>query len=49
MITYSDYKKLFQRDENGSFVNLIIPASNHEEELNLIGKLQKDFQLMKLC
>lgn len=43
MITYSDYKKLFQRDENGSFVNLIIPASNHEEELNLIGKLPKDF------
>lgn len=45
MITYSDYKKLFQRDENGSFVNLIIPASNYEEELNLIGKLPKDFSV----
>lgn len=45
MITYSDYKKLFQRDENGSFVNLIIPASNYGEELNLIGKLPKDFSV----
>lgn len=45
MITYSDYKKLFQRDENGSFVNLIISASNHEEELNLIGKLPEDFSV----
>ena len=42
-MTYNDYKKLFQRDENGCFVNLIIPASNCEEELNLIGKLPKDF------
>lgn len=42
-MTYNDYKKLFQRDENDCFVNLIIPASNHEEELNLIGKLPKDF------
>lgn len=42
-MTYNDYKKLFQRVENGCFVNLIIPASNCEEELNLIGKLPKDF------
>lgn len=35
MITYSDYKKLFQRDENGSFVNLIIPASNETVEKDL--------------
>lgn len=42
-MTYNDYKKLFQRDENGSFVNLIIPASKNEEELNLIGKLPEDF------
>lgn len=42
-MTYNDYNKLFQRDENGCFVNLIIPASNCEEELNLIGKLPKDF------
>lgn len=45
MITYSEYKKLFQQDENGTFLNLIIPASNGEEELNLIGKLPIDFSV----
>lgn len=39
MISYKEYKKLFERDEDGSFLNLIIPKSvDGEEELNLIGK-----------
>ena len=45
MITYSDYRKLFERDEKGCFINLIIPATDNEEELNLIGKLPKDFSV----
>lgn len=40
---YKEYLELFRVDSQGAFVNLIIPASNGEEELNLIGKLPKDF------
>lgn len=46
MISYKEYKRLFERDEDGSFVNLIIPKSEYgEEELNLIGKHPRDFTL----
>lgn len=45
MITYQEYKKLFQQEEDGSFVNLIIPKSVDGEELNLIGKHPRDFTL----
>lgn len=42
---YKEYLELFRVDNQGAFVNLIIPASNGEEELNLIGKLPKDFTI----
>lgn len=42
---YKEYLELFRVDSQGAFVNLIIPASNGEEELNLIGKLPKDFSI----
>lgn len=42
---YKEYLELFKVDSQGAFVNLIIPASNGEEELNLIGKLPKDFSI----
>ena len=45
MITYEEYTKLFQRDKNDSFVNLVIPASEYGDELNLIGKQPKDFSV----
>lgn len=45
MITYSEYKRLFEQDEDGSFLNLIIPKSVDGEELNLIGKHPRDFTL----
>ena len=46
MISYKEYKKLFQQDDDGSFINLIIPKSEYdEEELNLIGKSPRDFTL----
>lgn len=45
MITYREYKRLFEQDEDGSFLNLIIPKSEYGEELNLIGKHPRDFTL----
>lgn len=45
MISYKEYKKLFEQDEDGSFLNLIIPKSVDGEELNLIGKHPRDFTL----
>lgn len=45
MITYQEYKRLFQQGEDGSFVNLIIPKSVERDELNLIGKHPRDFTL----
>lgn len=46
MITYREYKRLFEQDEDGSFLNLIIPKSEYgEEELNLVGKHPRDYTL----
>ena len=42
---YKEYLELFRVDNRGAFVNLIIPASNGEEELNLIGKLPSEFTI----
>lgn len=42
---YKEYLELFRVDSQGAFVNLIIPASNGEEELNLIGKLPSEFTI----
>jgi len=49
--TKEEYNYIFEKDENGAFVRLIIPAnvpveiSECKDELNLIGKLPKDFTL----
>lgn len=45
MISYKEYKRLFEQDDDGSFVNLIIPKSVDGEELNLIGKHPRDYTL----
>lgn len=45
MISYKEYKRLFEQDEDGSFLNLVIPKSVDGEELNLIGKHPRDFTL----
>ena len=42
---YKEYLALFRVDSQGAFVNLIIPASNGEDELNLIGKLPSEFTI----
>ena len=45
MISYKEYKRLFEQDEDGSFLNLVIPKSVDGEELNLIGKHPRNFTL----
>lgn len=45
IVEYKEYLELFRVDSQGAFVNLIIPASNGEEELNLIGKLPSEFTI----
>ena len=45
MISYKEYKRLFEQDEDGSFLNLIIPKSVDGDELNLIGKHPRDYTL----
>lgn len=45
MISYKEYKRLFKQDEDGSFLNLIIPKSVDGDELNLVGKHPRDFTL----
>ena len=44
-MTREEYKKLFETDENGCFLNLIIPAEGDLPELNLIGKMPATFTL----
>lgn len=45
MISYKEYKRLFKQDEDGSFLNLIIPKSVDGDELNLMGKHPRDFTI----
>ena len=45
MISYKEYKRLFEQDDDGSFVNIIIPKSVDGDELNLIGKHPRDYTL----
>lgn len=45
VVKYKEYLELFRVDNQGAFVNLIIPASNGEHELNLIGKLPSEFSI----
>lgn len=44
-ISYEEYKKIFAKDENGCFINLIIPKDDENEELNLIGKNPSEFSV----
>ena len=44
-MTYQEYSELFRRDENGRFINLVIPANDRHGELNLINKAPEDFTL----
>ena len=43
-ITQEEYDKLFEQDENGCYIRLIIPAMNDYPEMNLIGKKKKIIQ-----
>ena len=47
-MTREEYIELFKVDDNRAFINLIIPKDEFGEELNLIGKLPKDFTLEEI-
>lgn len=46
-----EYEYIFEKDNNGAFIRLIIPANEpfdipeYKEELNLIGKLPQEYTL----
>lgn len=44
-ISYEEYKRTFEKDEKGCFINLIIPRDEQNEELNLIGKNPSEFSI----
>lgn len=44
-ITIEEYNKIFAKDENGCYTNLIIPAMNDYPEMNLIGKKPEDYTI----
>ena len=45
MVSYKEYKRLFEQDDDGSFVNLVIPKSVDGDEINLTGKHPRDYTL----
>lgn len=44
-ITYEEYLNTFAKDENGKYMQLIIPATELSAEINLIGKTDAEFTL----
>ena len=42
-ISYEEYRYIFEKDNNGCYVRLVIPEEDNFPELNLIGKSQQDF------
>lgn len=44
-MTYQQYLELIKKDENGCYVNLIIPKQGNLPTLNLIGKSPKEYTL----
>lgn len=44
-MTYNEYKEIFKKDNNGCFVNLIIPKDFDGKELNLKGKKDNELDI----
>ena len=42
-IIREEFDRMFAKDENGCYINLIIPAMNGFPEMNLIGKKPEDY------
>lgn len=43
--SYNEYKSIFEKNDDDTFIRLIIPANDKYKELNLIGKIPTDFTL----
>lgn len=44
-LTYAEYKKILEKDENGCYVSLVIPAQGDRPALDLRGKRPADYTL----
>lgn len=45
LISYADYKRIFAKDENGAYINLIVPAFGDMPAFNLSGKLPSEYSV----
>lgn len=48
-MTQTEYDELFRKDENGCYVNLIIPKTAEFPEMNLIGKKPEDYTIEEIA
>lgn len=44
-ITKEEFDKMFAKDDNGCYINLIIPAMSEYPAMNLIGKKPQDYTI----
>ena len=44
-LTLEEYNEMFKKDENGCYVNLIIPETGGFPEMNLIGKKPEEYTI----
>lgn len=44
-MTYVDYLQIFEKDENGRYLRLVIPKTDSSDEISLVGKTDSDFTL----
>lgn len=47
-MTRYEYDELFKKDENGCYINLIIPATEEFPEMNLIGKKPENYTIAEI-
>ena len=48
-ITKEEFERMFETDENGCYVNLIIPAMEGFPEMNLIGKRPEEYTVEEIA
>ena len=48
-MTRAEYDEMFRKDENGCYVNLIVPPLDGYPEMNLIGKDPMDYTIEEIA
>ena len=44
-MTVDEYKNLFEKDDSGCYINLVIPKYKDKPQLNLIGRKQEELSI----